>query len=67
MDAPSPSSSAGSDLELPDAFAPPPHRSASVTAPQDSSVNSPFGMDLDSRITSFLASGGQPVSFFLFG
>ena len=64
MNAPSPSSSAGSDLELPDAFALPPIPVKSAPAPQESSAHHPpFTMDLDSRITSFLASGAQPVSF----
>lgn len=64
-DAPSPSSSKGSDLELPDAF----HQSsensgrsyrnsggATASAPSSSAA----GMDLDSRITSFLAGGSGP-------
>lgn len=68
IDAPSPSSSAGSDLELPDAFAAPIPPSASVTTPQENSGHhSPFGMDLDSRITSFLSAGAQPVSFHFLG
>lgn len=50
-DAPSPTSSAGSDLELPDAFG--------TTLISTESTPMKPGMDLDSRITFFLAGGSQ--------
>ena len=56
MEAPSPNSSNGSDMELPDAFGPPPAENKK----QASSSPVLHAMDLDSRITSFLAGGNQP-------
>ena len=54
-DAPSPTSSSGTDLELPDAFALPVDSMKQPGKPS-------FGMDLDSRITSFLAGGSQTLA-----
>lgn len=55
IDAPSPTSSTGSDLELPDAFVQSGRTGENCRRPQESMQ----GMDLDSRITSFLAAGSQ--------
>lgn len=57
VEASSPTSSTGTDVELPDAFSLPVQ-----------STTQKLGMDLDSRITSFLATGSQTLavwSFFL--
>ncbi len=55
VNAPSPSSSTGSDLELPDAF-------TSAETLQSSGLPFSSSMDLDARITSFLAAGSQAVN-----
>jgi hypothetical protein len=55
IDAPSPTSSTVSDLELPDAFVQP-RRTGESSRKQQEVMQ---GMDLDSRITSFLAAGPQ--------
>ena len=67
FDAPSPSST-GSDLELPDAY----HARGKTVEPQSTQKrpkekSSFMNMDLDSRITSFLAAGsqGMPVIQFI--
>ena len=52
----SPTSSAGTDIELPDAFSLPLENKTQL----DKSCG--FGMDLDSRITSFLATGSQTLA-----
>ena len=52
VDASSPrTSSPGTDIELPDAFSLPVEK-----------TTQPLGMDLDSRITSFLATGSQTLA-----
>lgn len=56
-DAPSPTSSVGSDLVLPEAYTAPAKTVGSYRKPQES--RTALGMDLDSRITSFLAGGLQ--------
>lgn len=60
IEAPSPTSSTGSDLELPDAFIPPGKVTETYQRPQHSQPS--VGMDLDSRITSFLAAGSQAIA-----
>ena len=58
VNAPSPSSSTGSDLELPDAFA----SASSSEVSHSNRLTFSSAMDLDARITSFLAAGAQAVS-----
>ena len=58
IDAPSPTSSTASDLELPDAYVQPRRTGESCRKPQEVMQ----GMDLDSRITSFLAAGSQGLT-----
>lgn len=53
-EAPSPDSANDSDFEMPDAFAQPPE-----PKPAEKHSSSMHAMDLDSRITSFLAGGNQ--------
>lgn len=59
LDAPSPTSS-GSDLELPDAFVQPGRSTEANQKPRENLLL--LGMDLDSRITSFLAAGSHAVA-----
>lgn len=61
IEAPSPTSSTGSDLELPDAFVQQGENVGMHKNTQDGSA-SLTNMDLDSRITSFLAANSQGVS-----
>lgn len=59
-DAPSPTSSVGSDLVLPDPHVTPSGAGGNYRKPQESRKS--LGMDLDSRITSFLAGGSQALA-----
>ncbi len=59
LDAPSPTSS-GSDLELPDAFVQPGGPTEANQKPRENLLL--LGMDLDSRITSFLAASSHSVA-----
>lgn len=59
-EAPSPTSSTGSDLELPDAYLKPGTTAQSYRKPPETQFS--LNMDLDSRITSFLASGSQAIA-----